>query len=114
MVRGVRFSDNSVGNIVTSWAYRPASVTERFSVVAEKGSLWSDGKSLSYRVDNETTTLDFPPVDAFAAEIADFITCVREGRRPINTEEEGVHVLKVILGAYESVKEKRVVTLADL
>src|SRR5690606_29844762 len=36
----VRFADGSVGNIVTSWAYVPPAVTERFSVVAEKGSLW--------------------------------------------------------------------------
>lgn len=111
----VRFADGSVGTIVTSWAYQPAAVTEKFSVVAEKGTLWSDGKTLNHRTtDGELTTVEFPEVHAFSAEIADFITCVTDKRRPINTEVEGVHVLKVILGAYASVKEKRVVTLADL
>ncbi|GAB3436537.1 Gfo/Idh/MocA family protein [Flindersiella endophytica] len=110
----VRFADGSVGNIVTSWAYRPAAVTERFSVVAEKGALWSDGKTLSYRIDDQTTTLDFPQVNTFAAEVADFVGCVADKRRPINTEAEGINVLKVILGAYASVKNKAIVSLADL
>lgn len=110
----VRFADGSVGNIVTSWAYKPATITERFSVVAEKGSLWSDGKSLSYKIDDETTTLDFPATETFAAEIADFVSCITEKRRPINTEVEGINVLKVILGAYKSTAEKKIVSLADL
>lgn len=110
----VRFADGSVGNIVTSWAYIPAATTERFSVVAEKGSLWSDGRSLHYKIDDATTKLDFAQVDGFAAEVADFVGCVSEGRRPINTEVEGTNVLKVILGAYASVKEKKIVALADL
>jgi predicted dehydrogenase len=111
----VRFADGSVGAIVTSWAYIPSSNTEKFSVVGEKGTLWSDGRTLHHRhVDGRVTTTEFPEVQAFSAEIADFISCITEGRRPINTEVEGIHVLKVILGAYASVKEKRVITLADL
>ena len=111
----VRFADGSVGTIVTSWAYQPAAVTEKFSVVAENGTLWSDGKTLHHRaVDGTLTTTEFPDVHAFSAEIADFIGCITDKRRPINTEVEGIHVLKVILGAYASVKEKRVITLADL
>lgn len=110
----VRFADGSVGNIVTSWAYKPATITERFSLVAEKGSMWSDGKSLSYKIDEQTTTLDFPTVETFAAEVADFAACVAEKRRPINTEVEGINVLKVILGAYKSTEEKRIVSLSDI
>jgi predicted dehydrogenase len=110
----VRFADGSVGNIVTSWAYKPATITERFSLVAEKGSMWSDGKSLSYKIDEQTTTLDFPTVETFAAEVADFAACVSEKRRPINTEVEGINVLKVILGAYKSTAEKRIVSLSDI
>ncbi len=111
----VRFADGSVGTIVTSWAYQPAAVTEKFSVVAENGTLWSDGKTLHHRtVDGTLTTTEFPDVQAFSAEIADFIGCITDKRRPVNTEVEGIHVLKVILGAYASVAEKRVITLADL
>jgi predicted dehydrogenase len=62
----------------------------------------------------DTTTVEFPEVNAFAAEIADFVACVRDGKRPVNTEAEGLNVLRMILGAYRSAEEKRIVTLADL
>ncbi|REF37932.1 Gfo/Idh/MocA family protein [Thermasporomyces composti] len=111
----VRFADGSVGNIVTSWAYIPSSNTEKFSVVGEHGTLWSDGRTLYHRtIDGQLTTVEFPEVNTIKAEVADFISCITEGRRPLNTEVEGVHVLKVILGAYASVREKRVISLADL
>jgi predicted dehydrogenase len=111
----VRFADGKVGSIVTSWAYEPAAVTEKFSVVGENGSLWSDGKTLWHKeIRGDTHTIEFPEVNAFAAEIADFVACVRDGKRPVNTEEEGLNVLKMILGAYKSVEEKRIVALSEL
>ncbi|GCE10438.1 Gfo/Idh/MocA family protein [Tengunoibacter tsumagoiensis] len=108
----VRFANGAVGSLVTSWAYDPASVTEKFSVVAEKGALYSYGSDLFYKLrGQEQVKIELPEVDTFAAEIADFISCLQEKRRPINTEVEGIDVLKVILGAYQSVAEKRIVTL---
>ncbi len=108
----VRFASGAVGTIVTSWAYNPAGCTERFSVVGETGSLWSDGQTLNHKVGRgDTHTYTFAPVDGFTAEIADFARCVREGARPIDTDVEGVNVLKVILGAYESVEKRAIVTL---
>jgi hypothetical protein len=50
-------------------------------------------------------------VNTFTAEVADFVDCVASGRHPINTEVEGVQVLEVILGAYRSADEKRIVSL---
>lgn len=111
----VRFADGSVGNIVTSWAYEAAPITEKLSVVTEKGSLYSYGEGLYYKQrGGETVHIELPGVDTFAAEIADFILCLREKRRPINTEVEGINVLKVILGAYQSVAEKRIVVLNEM
>lgn len=113
----VEFADGTVGTIVTSWAYEPAGSTEKFSVVGEAGSLWSDKRSLFYKprggaqiVVQET---EVEP-DTFALEIADFITCLREGRRPLNTEVEGVNVLKVILAAYASADRRMIVEIKDL
>jgi predicted dehydrogenase len=111
----VRFASGVVGEIVTSWAYDPAPGTMRFSVVGDEGSLASDGRSLTYRQrGQDPVTTHLGDLDGFAAEVADFVACVREGRRPLNTEEEGIAVLKVILAAYRSAEEKRVVALADL
>lgn len=111
----VRFANGAVGEIVTSWAYNPAPGTERFSLVGELGGLTSDGRSLTVKANGEDPeTTELGSVDTFAAEIADFVACVRDGRRPLNTEVEGIAVLKVILAAYRSVEDKRVVALADL
>ncbi len=108
----VRFANGVVGNIVTSWAYEPASITEKFSLVGEKGYMHSYGSSLFYKVrGGKQETIELPGVNTFDAEIADFITCLREKRRPINTEVEGINVLKIILGAYTSADEKRTVVL---
>ncbi|GCE26256.1 dehydrogenase [Dictyobacter alpinus] len=111
----VRFADGGVGNIVTSWAYEAASITEKFSIVAEKGYAYSNGKDLSYKIrGSEEQKITFEGVDTFAEEIKDFVTCLQEGRRPVNTEVEGINVLKVILGAYKSVEDKRTITLSEL
>ena len=113
----VRFADGSVGTIMTSWAYEPASTTEKFSVVGRDGSLWSDGSTLHLEPrDGEAVVQRFPEPapHTIALEVVDFIACLREGRRPINTEVEGIAVLKVILAAYASVEQKRFVALADL
>ena len=53
-----------------------------------------------------------PKPHTIALEIIDFIACLREGRRPINTEVEGISVLKVILAAYASADQKRIVALS--
>ena len=45
----VRFDNGAIGTLWTSWAYDPPEITERFSVVAENGTLHSDGTSLHVR-----------------------------------------------------------------
>jgi len=111
----VRFADGKVGTIVTSWAYEPATCTERFSAVGENGSLWSDGTVLEHKVRGGDSTISrLPAVNTIEAEVAHFVDCVRDGHRPMQTQDEGTDVLKVILGAYRSAAEGRVVSLADL
>lgn len=108
----VRFADGSVGNIVTSWAYEPTANTEKFSLVAERGYAYSHGGDLHYKIrGSEPVTVKLGWVNGFEQEIAHFITCLREGRKPVQTEVDGINVLKVILGAYASAEEKRTVSL---
>ncbi|KQO63833.1 Gfo/Idh/MocA family protein [Curtobacterium sp. Leaf261] len=104
----VRFDNGVLGSIVTSWAYEPSANTERFSVVGELGSLWSDGTTLWHRLRGEDTVEQrFDEVDQFAEEIAHFATSIAAGTRPINTHEDGIEVLGIILAAYESAKGRR-------
>ncbi len=111
----VRFADGKVGTIVTSWAYEPAACTERFSIVGEQGSIWSDGRTLHHKErGGDDTAVEMPQVESIPAGVAAFVECVREGTRPLNTEAEGIDVLRVILAAYRSAEERRVVALSEL
>jgi predicted dehydrogenase len=114
----VRFADGSVGTVTTSWAYDPARSTEKFSVVGEAGALWSDGMALFHAPrGGEVVQLIGPPdhkIATIGLSVQDFIACLREGRRPIDTEVEGINVLKVILGAYASADQGRVISLPEL
>jgi predicted dehydrogenase len=101
----IRFDNGVVGHLVTSWAYEPAAITEKFSVVGELGSLHSDGTSLTlHRRGGDTQTFAFDGVDPFVAEIGHFADCLRNGRRPLHTEREGIEVLGMILAAYEGAR----------
>ena len=114
----VEFADGTIGSIVTGWAYEPAGSTERFSVVGEEGSLWSDGRALHFKAQGGERVLvqEAGPVkpDTYALEVVDFIACLHEGRRPLNTEVEGVNVLKLILAAYASAERGEIVELKNL
>jgi predicted dehydrogenase len=114
----VEFDGGTVGEIWTSWAYNPPGTTERFSVVGEDASLWSDGSALFYKPHGGEQVVvreaDATKADTYALEVVDFFDCLREGRRPLNTEVEGVEVLKVILGAYKSAERGQIVELKNL
>lgn len=108
----VRFADGSVGNIVTSWAYDPPPNMGKFYVVGENGNMSSDGRNLHYHIrGQEPVTITCEAVNTFNREIADFVACLSEGRKPVQTEHDGINVLKVILGAYQAVEEKRIIPL---
>jgi len=98
----VRFADGVVGHIVTSWAYEPAPITEKFSVVGEHGSLHSlDGSDLTLALrEDEPQTWTFEPVDTYVAEIGAFADALHARTRPIHTEVEGIQVLGILLAAY--------------
>lgn len=105
----IRFDNGVVGHLVTSWAYTPATVTERFSAVGELGSLHSDGTSLTYNLrSGETETFEFEKVETFTAEIEHFADSLINNTKPIHTEKEGIEVLGMILAAYEGAKNKTV------
>jgi predicted dehydrogenase len=111
----IRFDNGVVGQMVTSWAYEPASSTERFSVVGELGSITSDGASISYRLrSGEEESFVYEPIDTFAAEIGSLAECLDSGTRPMHTEVEGIHVLGMLLAAYSSARQKVIARVSDV
>ncbi|MFC7625514.1 Gfo/Idh/MocA family protein [Microlunatus sp. GCM10028923] len=105
----IRFDNGVVGQLVTSWAYTPASITERFSVVGELGSLYGTKSELSYTLrSGESKTEEFEEVDTFTAEISHFADSLINKTRPLHTEKEGIEALGIILAAYEGAKTKTI------
>jgi predicted dehydrogenase len=105
----VRFDNGIVGHLVTSWAYDPPPGTEGFSVVGERGSLRSDGTSLTVTLRGSgSQTYDFEAVDSYVSEIGHFADCLRSGTRPLHTEREGIDVLCLILAAYEGARSRTI------
>jgi predicted dehydrogenase len=105
----VRFDNGVVGHLVTSWAYDPPPGTEKFSVVGERGSLASDGRSLVVTLRGSgSQTYDFEDVDTYVSEIGHFADCLRSGTRPLHTEKEGIEVLGLILAAYEGAHSRTI------
>jgi predicted dehydrogenase len=113
----VRFDNGVVGHIVTSWAYAPAPVTERFSAVGQLGSLHTDAKGTSLTVttrSGDPRTETFEPVDTIVAEIGCFAEVLQTGARPPHTEKEGIEALGILLAAYESARTKTVAPVIRL
>lgn len=105
----VRYDNGVVGHVTTSWAYEAAPGTEKFSLVGERGSLTSDGVTLTYRRRGEDpVTVEFEPVHDIAAEVEHFARSLLTGARPLHTHVEGIDVLGVILAAYESDRTRAV------
>jgi predicted dehydrogenase len=112
----VRFDNGVVGQMVTSWAYEPASITERFSAVGQLGALHTDGEGTSLTValrTGKTETFNFEPVDTYVAEIGHFADSLINGTRPLHTEVEGLQALGILLAAYEGALRKSIAPVSQ-
>ena len=105
----VRFDNNVLGHIVTSWAFDLPRTGERFSAVGERGTLHGDTTSLRLRsIEGEVQTWEFDKVDTFVGEIGHFADSLMNGTRPLHTEKEGIEVLGMILAAYEGARTRTI------
>ena len=97
----VRFANGVIGEILTSWAFPLPHGTHHIHVMGEKGEIFGSSDTLYHlpRGAKEPTKRDFAPADTFAEEIGHFADCLREGKRPIHSHEEGRAVLELILNA---------------
>jgi predicted dehydrogenase len=109
----VKFAEGAMGEVLTSWAWDWPDGSWQFQILGEKGQLFGRGRTLLFKPNGwQPATLELPPNNNFAAELEHFADSVANGTRPINTNADGTAVLKLILGAYRSIDEKRVVSLA--
>ena len=109
----VRFADGAVGEVVTSWAYEAVRRTPRSSRRSASSAACgaTARRCATSRAVRPPPRSDFPVVDSIPAVCADFVRRIRDRSRPVHTHEEGTDVLKVILAAYRSAREKQEINL---
>jgi predicted dehydrogenase len=102
----VRFANGVIGEILTSWAFALPYGTHHIHIVGSEGQLFGSDNTLYHlpKGATEPTKRSFDEVNTFVAEIEHFADCLREGKRPIHSVEEGRAVLELILKASESSK----------
>jgi predicted dehydrogenase len=108
----VRFADNSTGFLITSWGHNVPNGTWQIHLIGENGQIYGRGSDLYIHPrgkDAQKITLE--KKHAFHEEVAHFASCIAANETPIQTHQHGIDVLKLILGAYQSEKEKRTIRL---
>lgn len=95
----VRFASGAIGEILTSWGFALPWGTHHIHVIGEKGQVFGSGDTMYWLPTgfNEPSKRTFTPVETFEAQVGHFADCLREGRRPIHSVEEGRAVLELIL-----------------
>lgn len=113
----VMFDDGMIGQIFSSWALRgPGARPALFYIMAEAGQLWGEIDRLYYQPVgfSSPAAVEYPGWDygrSFGAEIQHFVEAITGGYEPLHSVDEATLTLQVIMGAYESVAEKRTVEL---
>jgi predicted dehydrogenase len=100
----VRFASGAIGEILTSWAFALPHGTHHIHAIGDKGQVFGSENTLYYLPAgySEPSKRTFKEVHTFTAELEHFADCLREGKRPIHSVEEGRAVLELILKASQS------------
>ena len=103
----------------TSWASHVPSEGSYVKLMGTRGGAEITGNDLTVYTDLHGEQVDITPAyaprewsDCIAAEIAHFVDCVRTGRPPVSTGEQGVEIMQILDGIYESAAENRMVRIA--
>ena len=108
----VRFSDNSTGTLITSWAHDVPHGTWQIHLVGQNGQIYGRGSELFVHPRGKPAQkIQLEGKHAFHEEVAHFANCIAKNETPVQTHVHGIDVLKLILGAYQSEKEKRTIKL---
>ncbi|MGC8667180.1 MAG: Gfo/Idh/MocA family protein [Chthonomonadales bacterium] len=108
----VRFANRAVGTLQTSWGHPWPNGHWQIHAIGEKGQIYGRGNTLYFQpLDGEAEKHELQPENGFVGEIKHFVECIETGAAPEQGLKEGITVLKIILGGYQSEKEKRVIQL---
>ncbi len=106
----VRFANRALGEILTSWAFPLEVGAWQVAVFGSQGAAFGRGNEFLLKpYQGETVSEQLENVNGFAEEVKHFVDCLATGARPIQTHDDGIDVLKLILGAYEAERTGRTV-----
>lgn len=112
-----KFEDGATGRIYTSWGLRaPGARPTVFNIMASAGQLWGEMDKLYYQPVGfqSPAAVEFPGWNydrTFAASIAHFCAAIEGGFEPLHSVAEATDTLRLILAAYQSIEEKRIIQL---
>ena len=113
----VKFESGLIGQILTSWGLRaPGARPTLFNIMAEAGQLWGEIDKLYYQPVkfSSPALVEYPGWTyghSFAAEIQHFVEALEGDFEPLHSIKEATETLRIILAAYQSVEESRIVRL---
>ncbi len=115
----IRFEGGITLVAETSWASHVPSEGSYVKLMGTRGGAEITGNDLTVYTDLHGEQVDITPAyaprewsDCIAAEIAHFVDCIRAGRTPMSTGEQGVEIMQILDGIYESASENRMVHIA--
>jgi predicted dehydrogenase len=104
----IRFSSGAIGTITATTAANPGR-TVRLTVNGDAGSAIVDAERIEYleTADRKTDEVPTLPTDppGHAAQYADFIEAIQDGRPPAITTADGRRALALIVAIYESARQ---------
>lgn len=100
-----RFPSGATGLVHTSWAMELPAHQYPIHVIGERGEIYGGLTRMWYQPTRMTpATIHFDEVDTFSLEIAHFADCVETRAQPVQSYEDGIATLELILRAYESAR----------
>lgn len=113
----VKFENGVTGKIFSSWGVRaPGARPTLFNIMGEAGQLWGEIDRLYYQPVGFTTPamVEYDGWNyghSFAAEIRHFVEAIEGNFEPLHSVREATETLQVILAAYQSVAENRIIKI---
>ncbi len=108
----VRFANKAIGTLQTSWGHPWPNGHWQIHAIGELGQIFGRGNNLYFQPNGgEPEKTELEPENGFVGEIKHFVECIETNKTPEQGLKEGITVLKVILGGYQSEREKRVIPI---
>lgn len=106
----VRFENGASLLVDVSFTLHAKSDETAVKLYGEKGGFEIDPETVIVTEQNDTILNVYPQTDhkgfhfagAFQNEINHFVDCIRQGKQPISPVEDGVEIMKILAGIYES------------